>query len=226
MSATPRPIVRPATPGLWGDTSQRITLAGAQALFAAGYLGVGRYVGLPGNVIGSDVTAAELAMLTGEGLEVLLFQHVRGNPPAHPLWSPVDHDGAADAAEAAHRARAAGYPDNAHICQDLEACDGTAGQVLAYCLRWGRTMVSEVYGAMLYRGYAVVASDRELYELPDHNRYASDLGDHQIPVRGTCYVQTKYDVDVGGVVKVDTAIMRADLLGDLPMVMAHGEAAA
>jgi hypothetical protein len=213
-------IARPATPGSWCDTNQRVTLEGARALVAAGYKGVGLYVGLPGNAIGNDVTAEMLTMVTGEGLEVLLFQHVRGQPPAHPLWSPVDHDGAADAATAAARARVAGYPDTAHIAQDLEACDGTSGQVIAYCLRWGRTMVSAVYGAMLYRGYATVASDRELYELPDHNRYASDLGDHQIPVRGTCYLQTKYNVDVGGILKVDTAIMRADLLGDVPTICA------
>jgi hypothetical protein len=215
-------IARPATPGRWCDASTRLTRSAAKAVKAAGYVGIVRTLPLPGNP--DETLADELLMLTEEGLEVSLYQRVRGFPPAHPLWRPADHDGALDGGYAAHYASRIGVPLGVHLWQDLEAVDGTSGETIAFCLRWGRAVVSVGYGAALYGGYSVPMTPQEKYNLPDHNRYGSDLGHHDVATRGLCWRQTAFDVHVPyeGVLVVDDGVFVADALGDLPVICAAG----
>ena len=211
-------IARPATAGNWVDASTPITPHVAAALKAAGKVGIFRYVPLPGNSAKADISGVELGCLFDAGLEVGLVQHVRGNPPAQPLWQPGAHDGALDAQAAAACAQAAGYPAGCHIFQDLEACDGSALNVLTYCIDWGRSMLASGYLAGLYVGYACGLTPDGLYALPSHTSYWSDAGHRHVSTRG-CAVQQGAAVTIAGV-QFDLDVVAPDALNGLPIVCA------
>jgi Domain of unknown function (DUF1906) len=218
-----RIVARRATPGRWCDTSTRLSRPAAVELLRQGYKGVGRYVPLAGNALGADITADELAMLVLDvGLEVVLVQHVRGFPPHNPLWRPGEHDAQADAAAAIAAARVAGYPDGAHIFEDLEAVDGSVGETMGYCVRWGHTMASSGYLAGLYVGYATPLSPADLYSLPDVHCYWADGPQRTVAERGTAIVQGRSLKASGALPPLDEDLVRLDARGDVPVVAAAG----
>lgn len=220
-SARRRIIARRATPGRWCDTAAPLTRAGALELVRQGYKGVGRYLPLAGNPATNDITAAELTMLVLDvGLEVVLVQHVRGFPPHNPLWRPGDHDPQADAAAAIAAARAAGYPDGAHIFEDLEAVDGSLAETMGYCVRWGHTLASSGYLAGLYIGYATPLSPTDLFSLPDVHCYWADGPHRTIAERGSAIIQGRTLRAAGPLPPLDEDLVRADAFGDLPVVAA------
>lgn len=214
-------IARRATPGKWCDTSTPLMRAAAEELRRQGYLGVFRYLPLPGNDTSRDLTRDELAMLLEVGLEVGVVQHVRGFPPAHPLWSPAEHDALEDAATAIQMARRAGMPDGVHLFQDLEAVDGSKGDTSGYTVRWGHVVRTSGYAAGLYVGYAVPLSPVDLYELPDVDCYWGDGPARTVAVRGCAIVQGRSLRADGVLPPLDQDVIQVDAKGGLPIIAAR-----
>jgi Domain of unknown function (DUF1906) len=219
-------ITRPATEGLWCDTATPIDFRRVKYLKAEGFVGVFRYLPLPGNDTSCDLSRDEVQLLLGEGLEIGLVQHVRGRPPYNPEWHPSEHSGATDGAHAAtHALNVCGLPEGAHIFQDLEATDGNAPNVWEYSVAWAeRGVLYHGFRAGLYVGFSAGLPPRQLYELP-HDSYWSDAAHRLVSVRGCAVNQGKTRRIVGihgpaGDWSLDEDAVRKDQLGQVPYVVA------
>jgi hypothetical protein len=208
-------IARPATPGLYYDASVRLHESSARALLDAGCAGVFRYVPLPRNSASGDVTADEIQLLTGLGLEVGLVQHVR-NPP----WDPRQHRGGDDGACAADYAKLVGYHVDCHLWCDFEgSMTGTpSSAAIEYVTGWAAEVVAAGFRAGLYCGYDDPLSPVELYALHGVTSYWSDAGHRKVSTRGVAISQGP-EMTIAGV-RVDPDQVAPDLLGDLPLVCA------
>lgn len=175
-------VAVPATPGPWVDCSQKLTLDTATLLRANGILGVFRYVPLPSNLLGQDLDAPELLMLTqGADLQVSIVQHCR-----LPGWDPGAHDGHNDGQVAVEYAQQAEFPGGAHIACDFEGCRSgtTEGTAKAYVEDFARAVIEAEYKGRLYCGYDDPLSPNELYWLRGITSYWSDAGHRVVSVRG------------------------------------------
>jgi hypothetical protein len=188
-----------------------VTKAVALAIIAAGYKGICRTLAYKPNASeATDISRAELEMLVEDvGLEVSLYQR-----PRAPLWTPDPAEAGPDAAAARAEAMSAGYPDGAHIWEDLE---GLRADPTAYATLWSQAIAP--YRPALYAGFSAQLTPSQLYELP-HDRYGSDVANRQVATRGTCWLQGPQTTIAG--LLVDTGHYRPDLLGDLPVVAARG----
>jgi Domain of unknown function (DUF1906) len=205
--------VRPATPGKGFDSSTKLTLPQAQALHAAGYSFVCRYVRLPNNTAAADIDARELAMLASVGFEVLLVQHVRD--PGAVGWNPANHSGTEDGMTAATHARLAGYPAGAHIFVDLEGIAGTAAATKLYAEAWAAAVRSSGYLAGCYVGYRVPLDALGLWLLHGINSYWSDAGHRRVANRG-CAINQGDKLTIAGA-DIDEDVLTIDLLGETPI---------
>jgi hypothetical protein len=201
-----------AIPGAWCDTSTKLTAAVADSVRLAGHLGVARYLPLPGNDASQDIDATELLELTAANLQCLLVQHVR-KPP----WLPIAHDGAADAAHAVEHARAAGYPDGAHIFCDFEGVAGSPAIAFAFLDRWSIAVVDAGYRAGLYVGYSALLSPQQLFDLEHMTSYWSDSGPRTVAQRGFAIKQAQPEFTLDGV-RFDRDIVTPDAFGETPYV--------
>src|SRR5258708_4877052 len=198
----------PATPGSRClDTSIRLTIPTIQAMRATGIDGIGRYVPLPGVSSVSDISLTEANAITGEGLALFLVQHVR-----FPGWSPAAHDGEVDAKTAIAAARAAGYPDAAHLWLDLEGISGTAADTKTFAEAWARVVVGEGLRAGVYVGYDVPLDAHGLYQLHNVSSYWSDAGPRAVAIRGFSMKQHG-EITVAGV-RVDPDDVMTDQIGE------------
>ncbi len=210
---------RAATPGLWADSSTRLTRTSASALKSAGYVGVFRYVPLPGVNAAADIDADELAMLLDVGLEVGLVQHVRFKETWLDGWSPRAHSGASDAAVAADAAQHAGYGAG-HIFCDFEDVDTTctAEGARVFLEAWASRALQSGFRAGVYVGFQIPLTPEQLYELRGVDIFWSDAGHRKVATRGVAISQGP-ELTVGGV-RIDTDQVSPDLLGGLPWVAA------
>ena len=209
-----------ATPGDWVDTNQVLTAQVLSAVRSANKVGVGRYVPLPSNPDGiGDISAEELARICDIVGQCLLFQHVRSAEKGFTGWRPSQHSGDEDANCAVAHAIRVGYPQGNHLCLDFENIDDTMFAAMKFATDWQATVRAAGFKAMLYVGFQVPLYSLDLFELPGFDSYASDTGNRQVATRGTSYLQTRFDVLIGGV-RFDTARMRVDQLGSLPYVAA------
>lgn len=202
---------RPALQGKWCDTEWRITPHVAATLAQAGYLGVARYVPLPGNSSVGDVSGVEVGCILDAGLQLLLVQHCRKPPVLLKLY-----DGTIDAGAAAAHAALVGYPAGAHLFLDLEGAAGTSDEVWTYCVAWGESVRSSGFLAGLYVGYSAILSPEQLYDLPPFNSYWSDMGPRVVASRGFA-VKQQNAVTVAGV-GFDGDTVTADAKGEVPIV--------
>jgi hypothetical protein len=162
------------------DTASRLDPALLQAVSAAGYAGVARYVPLPGLPGTKDIHQEEVDAIMETGLGLLLVQHVR-----FPHWDPRDHSGADDAQVAVNFAKQAGYLPGAHIFIDLEGIvPGTGKATKAFTEAWAATVARAGYRAGCYVGFDVPLSAQELFDLHIIDSYWSDADPRQVAVRG------------------------------------------
>lgn len=200
-----------AKPGKWCDTSWPVSPHVAATLVQAGFLGVARYVPLPGNSSMSDITGIEMGCLLDAGLQVLLVQHVR-----RPPWLPKQHDGTVDAGAAVTKAGMVAYPEGCHLYLDLEGCAGSPDDAAVFCNHWAAEVKRAGYLAGLYVGYSALLSPQELYDLPDFNTYWRDAGPRDVAVRGFAIKQGP-EITIAGVA-FDVDIVTPDGRGELPIV--------
>ncbi len=209
-------IARPATPGKWLDTSWRITPHVAAMLRQVDYLGVFRYVPLPGNPSAGDLSGVEVGCILDAGLELGVVQHVR-RPPV----LPSAHDGARDAECACEAATACGLPVGLHVFLDLEGYSGSPVEVVRYVDAWGAATKAAGFLAGLYVGYSAILNATELYELPDFDCYWSDAGPRTVAKRGFAIKQKQPEITIAGV-SFDPDTVEPDVLGGLPVICAAG----
>lgn len=207
-------IAKPATVGKWCDTTWHITPHLCSTLRQIDYVGVFRYLPLPGNL--DDLTGVEAGCILDAGLELGVVQHVR-RPPV----SPSLHDGTRDAQYACDQADACGLPKGIHVFLDLEGYSGTPVEVARYVDAWGAATKAAGYLAGLYVGYSAILSATELFGLPDFDCYWSDAGPRSVAKRGFAIKQRQPEVTIAGV-NFDPDDVTADALGGLPTVCAAG----
>lgn len=203
-------VAAAASSGPWVDTAAPLSLLTVQALRKAGKLGVARYMPLPANAASRDISHAELALICGNELELLLVQHVR-----LPRWDPAKHSGTNDAIKAVTHAEAAGYPLGAHLFLDLEGINGSAQATASFADAWQHAVIAAGYRAGLYVGYAVPLHPADLYNLHGFDSYWSDAGPRQVATRGFALRQHQPEVTIGGV-SFDPDTMAPDAMGGLP----------
>lgn len=212
-------IARRAVPGRYVDTAYRLTTATIAAVKAAGYLGVFRYVRLPDNGIGSDITAEELDAICQSGLTCGLVQHVRGPASGLQGWQPSKHSGVEDALTAMAAAQAVGYPEDAHVFVDLEDISDTSEAAEKFAADWHDTV--KIYKPATYVGFAVPLSPSQLYALLG-DCYWTDPGNRLVAVRG-CAIHQGKTVTIAGAA-FDEDVVAPDSLGGVPWMAAHDDA--
>lgn len=198
------------------DANSPITADVAQALLAAGFSFVVRYV--PRTLRHTyDITAAEVETILGAGLGLMLVQHV-----APEGWAPSASLGRTYGETAAREAKVVGYPAGAVLWCDLEGVKlGTpAATVVAYCSAWHAAVAAAGYEPGLYVGYGAGLTADELYHALPFTRYwsAYNLDRDRYPaVRG---VQMRQGVLYGALpgvrFPVDLDTIQSDAMGDRP----------
>jgi hypothetical protein len=176
-----------------------------------GFLGVVRYVPLPGNNPALDITANELEAILADGMGSWWVQHVR-----FPGWRPGACDAEADARHAVEFAKAAGYAPGTHGFADAEgmAASTTEAEAVAFYRAWTRVLVAEGFSAGMYAGYDDALTAVDLYELPDATSYWSDMAKRKVAVRGTAVVQEAQVTILG--VPFDPNVVAPDFKGETP----------
>ena len=205
-------IARPATPGLWFDSSVRLNLGAARIIKSYGYIGVVRYWPLPGNLLGEDLAAPELLLLTKDaGLQVMGIQHTRYAP-----WDPTNHDGYKDAQVCLEWADQAEYPNGAHVWCDFEGIKPgvTSAVCKTYIEDFGRGVREGERPCGMYCGFDDPLTPEELYLLHGINSYWSDAGHRKVATRGVSMSQGP-QITVDGV-PIDSDQLQKDLLGEVP----------
>ena len=210
-------IVQAAPPCEIVDTNAKLGVAALQAVLNAGYAGVARYLPLPRNNAGGDISADELRAILDAGLGLLLVQHVRSPP-----WNPANHSGEEDAQAALQLARDVGYLPGAHIFLDLEGIvPGSAEATKAFAEAWAKAVVTAGYLAGCYVGYDVPLNAQQLYDLHSVTSYWSDAGPRRVATRGFAMKQHA-EIAIAGV-KFDPDTIASDLCEETPMWMVAGE---
>lgn len=197
--------------GLIVDTSVKCSKSLIAAVKAIGYLGIARYVPLPGVSAVEDIDAAELADILSAGLGSFWVQH-----PRFPGWKPIDHSAEVDALCACKAAQAAGYAPGTTGYVDCEglSSDTTSAQAFYYNSQWAHVLIEEGFRAGLYDGYSNPETPLQLYEIRDVTSYWSDLANRKVAVRGCAVVQrAQITIDA---VPFDPDEVRNDNLGGRP----------
>ena len=212
------------TPGLWGvDTSARLTPALLDQLLtvdlhdfcASAPKGTaidffGRYVPLPYNGVGNDVTSAELQAIAARKRKVVLFQHVRAGS-----WMASPQQGADDAVHAAAYAKSVGYapldgyPGPA-IVKDMESV-ANPGPAAVGCMRsYIDAMQAHGFQAPGYCGFASGLTPAQWSALGVP--VMSDFGQRQPPPGRGFAIKQHPEVVIFGV-RFDVDEILADLTG-------------
>jgi hypothetical protein len=200
----------PAHAGIWLDTSTPLTSAVADTVVRFGAVGIMRYVPLPGNDAAADISAAELELLCGKGLQVLLVQHCRLGP-----WTASAERGMGDGSVAAGFAVRCGYPRGAHLYVDLEDMAATDEAAAIHANAWGAAVVGAGFAFGVYHGFSVPLSAEQLYHELIADSYWTDMAVRPVAVRGNAIVQGP-PLTLGGV-QFDRNTLAADKLGQVPI---------
>ena len=205
-------IVQRAQPCMAVDTAAKLDAATIQAVRAANYACIIRYVNLPGVSPQRDIDSAELSTILDGGLALLLVQHVR-----YPGWNPAHASGVTDAQAAIETARNARYRRGAHLYVDLEGINGTAAATIQFANDWASAVVAAGYLAGAYIGYNVPLSPEQIYDLHLVTSYWSDLGPRKVATRGFA-IKQHAQINVHGV-DFDPDTIQTDLKGETPAWM-------
>lgn len=219
--------VAPATVGAVGvDLSTPLSAEQAAALRALGLAFAARYVGLDAAPAASDLSAGELAAITGAGLALLIVQHVRV-----PGWAPSAGVGGQDGATAARHAVAAGVPPGATLWLDLEGCAAgtSAASVAGHVAAWAASVRAAGYDPGCYVGAGVPLDAQGLWHLAV-DRYWRSQSDVPAPAtRGYQLIQLYPTVRIGDLypgappsvtaVEVDVDVAQQDYRGDRPTMV-------
>lgn len=197
------------------DCNEPLSRLQAETAKAHGYAFVGRYVPRVTRHP-TDLTAAEVTILTAAGLGVFAVQHVEDETS----WQPSPAKGSAYGAVAALEAMHCGLPAGVTVACDLEgiAIETPHATVSDYCRAWFEAVHDAGFLPALYVGWHSLLTPAELFALP-FTRYwgALNLDVDQFPAtRGVCMKQHEEqpgDRPQGVAFPIDTDTATADALG-------------
>jgi hypothetical protein len=200
-------IVRAAAVGSrFVDCVTPITPASAKALKAAGIDGVMRYLGGFG--------VPERDAILNAGLELGCVTYSRA-----PGWTPTPGMGTTDGQAALARLNSAGMPRGMTVWLDLEGCQGTAAEAIAWVTEWSSQIVPAGYIAGLYVGSFQPLNAVQLYSLPVTAYWRSLSEGCPEPACGWQMIQCWPTTTVCGI-GVDYDFTMADHKNRFPMILA------
>lgn len=210
------PVVVPAPVGLAVDTSVKIRTPGVlDALAARGYVGVIRYVPLPGVDGSGDIDPTELEMILSHSGR---FWSCWVQHPRFPGWKPRECNAEADAVWAAAHAHSAGYGNGTTGYVDIEgmALDTTPDEAFAYATKWLEVVQGEGFTPGAYWGYQqpIPPERRGLVGAKTH---WSDAGNRTVTGRGVAVHQGQQFSMMG--MPFDPDEVQADAMGETPLVI-------
>lgn len=183
-----------------------------------GYEFAARYVGRTGNHSPSDLTEREVDVILGEGLGLMVVQHVLPGS-----WIPDAGLGASYGRQAAAWAKASRVPSGVSLWLDLESvAQGTHPKdVIEYCNNWHSWVAGEGYLPGLYVGWRAGLTPRDLYFRLRFTHYwgAYNLNADQFPAVRGVQMQQKEQVMIHGLPPFDPDVVQRDALGGLPAVL-------
>jgi hypothetical protein len=208
------------------DTNVPISSNDARAFFNAKYRFAARYIPRV-TARPNDLTTAEIDRLFSGGLAVSLVQHVESAD----AWTPTDDKGRQYGDVAGAYCKSLGVPAGVTVWLDLEgiALGVDAEQVIRYCNYWHDKVLTAGYEPGIYVGWRCVLTGEQLYKRLKFKRYWSAYNENsdQLPiVRGVCmsqHVARTGDKPNGIDYGIDTDLIAADRLGDLPTLYAPDE---
>ena len=201
---------RPADPGRYLDTDTVCSDTVLDAVVLFGFLGILRYVPLPGVNASDDISTEELERILSRKLRSAWVQH-----PRFPGWDPASHNGEADALVACNAAKLAGYAEGTTGYLDLEGMPkATVATASKFVKDWIHVAVNEGTRPGIYVGYNIPLSPLELWELAYVHTYWSDAAHRKVAHRG-CAIYQGPPISIAGTV-FDRDNVAADLLGELP----------
>jgi hypothetical protein len=207
-------VAVPAEEGLWLDCAVVLTPKRLAALkaYSPNIRGIFRYCPLPNNSSAWDISAQELADITGEGYQCGWIGH-----PLRAGWVPSEALGREHEEHASEHAANCGFPVEMHGGVDVEGC---AGSSVGYSLVWSSNRKQRGGRTLGYYGWNLGCSLDEFEDLPDIDSYWRAYNQTELPGRGPAVRQRAPEVMIPGVGWVDLDDVRKDLRGDLPLVAA------
>jgi Domain of unknown function (DUF1906) len=202
--------VQAATPGLRGfDTNVVVTDETAASFVSQGFRFCVRYVSRVAAQGETDLTTSEALGILGQGLALMVVQHVR--PGA---WVPSVALGASDGVHAAYHAFTIGFPTGVIVWCDLEGVSAVASpkQVTDYCNAWYDAVAAPGYVPGIYVGANAILDGDALFESLKFSHYWKSLSNvPDIPIRGYQITQSNEHVENG--ISICEDLTQTDLLG-------------
>jgi glycoside hydrolase-like protein len=203
------------------DCDQRVTLAMAQAAYAANYRFAIRYV-RRNQTHPYDLNVAEIVDLLRGGLGVMVVQHV-----APDAWTPSADLGTTYGRTAVTECRDVGLPHGVSVWLDLEGVERglSRAAVIGYCVAWHAQVEAAGYRPGLYVGFHAGLSAQDLYHALPFDSYwaAYNLNrDLEPAVRGVQMRQSAAQLEdhVAGIEsEFDVDVIRADAKGGTPSLL-------
>lgn len=201
------------------DINRALAATEATAFVAAGYAFVVRYLGRL--VLGpSDLSTAELELLTAAGLGVMAVQHVESETS----WTPTDAKGDGYGNAAGEQAKGIGLAPGVTVWLDLEgvAVGTDPEQTIRYCNRWFDQVAAAGFQPGLYVGWHSGLTPDQLRNRLRFTLYwgAYNLNADEYPA--ACGISMKqHAAKVGDVppsvrASIDTDMIIGDALGRFP----------
>ena len=186
-------VAQPIAAGIGFDTIAVITAASSTNLRAAGVADFAvRY--------GSDLGLPERDQLLGDGVPVVLVQHVE-----RPGWNATAADGDQHGQEAVTWATRLEYPAGAHVALDMEGIADSGLPVMAYVRAWAARVKAGGWLVCMYVGYCAGLTVAQLLELEQDGTVDvlwSDYGAREAPA-GVGFVMKQHPQGVVGGVEID-----------------------
>jgi Domain of unknown function (DUF1906) len=204
--------VKQATPSTGFDLNQPLTASMAAQFKSAGHSFAIRYIPRTAALVKGNLTAAEIEIILGAGLNLMAVQHC-----ALPGWEPNAAMGGQYGQYAATYSQSIGLPARMNIWLDLEGVGPLvkAEDVIAYCEAWFTAVSAVGYVPGIYVGWNIVITDQQLYDLPFAHYWRAYNCEQVVLERGYQIVQ--HPQQTLDRINYDPNTLVADGMGGLPV---------
>lgn len=204
-------IVKAAIPGNAFDVNTPISTSEALAFKNAGYSTCIRYIPRTPELMKGNLTGVEIAAILAADLSLCVVQHV-----PLPNWQAMAALGKEYGEYAVAYAEQIGLAKGINIWLDLEEV-AAGSDANGYCRAWFAAVQAAGWIPGLYVGWQSGLTSQQLYELPVTHYWRAYNCDQDVPVRGYQIIQHTQQILNG--ITFDPNTIRADALGDLPLVL-------
>jgi len=206
-------VAKSIGPG-WGfDCSQKLSPAQVKSMVATPLPNgqkvsfIFRYVSLNPTLWPGDIDPIERDSILGQGVPLLLVQHVN-----YPGWTASGWNGAAHGNQAGLNAKQIDYPAGAMIFVDMEGIADSGGPVYEYLQAWAEAVAGFGYVPAMYQGYACGMTPDLLAQHTEIGGWWSDFGARPNPT-GVGFMCKQFAQVMHCNVPVDPDKCYADMLG-------------